>query len=75
MNRRMVRTFAVLLFVALALVFTAPAHAQDAASLFKTKCAACHGPDGSGATPAGKAIGRAGPALGRSPEANRRSVD
>lgn len=58
MNHRMVRLgSAVLLLVALTLVFTAPAHAQDAASLFKTKCAACHGPDGSGNTPTGKAMG------------------
>jgi cytochrome c6 len=29
--------------------------AQDAGALFKTKCAACHGPDGKGETPMGKA--------------------
>ncbi len=29
----------------------------DAASNYMTKCAACHGPDGAGATPAGKAVG------------------
>lgn len=31
--------------------------AQDAASLFKTKCSACHGADGKGDTPVGKKFG------------------
>jgi mono/diheme cytochrome c family protein len=31
--------------------------AQDAASLFKTKCSACHGADGEGDTPVGKKLG------------------
>ena len=31
-----------------------PARAQDAAGVYKTKCAACHGADGKGNTPAGK---------------------
>lgn len=30
-------------------------HAQDAAALYKTKCAACHGADGKGETAIGKA--------------------
>jgi mono/diheme cytochrome c family protein len=30
--------------------------AQDAAALFKSKCALCHGEDGSGNTPTGKAL-------------------
>jgi mono/diheme cytochrome c family protein len=30
--------------------------ADDAASLYKTKCAACHAADGSGNTPTGKAM-------------------
>jgi mono/diheme cytochrome c family protein len=60
MNHRMVRTGpAFLLLIALTFVFTAPANAQDAANLFKTKCAVCHGPDGSGNTPTGKAMGAA----------------
>jgi cytochrome c6 len=33
------------------------ARAQDAAGVFKTKCAACHGADGKGSTPAGKNMG------------------
>lgn len=36
-------------------LLTGSAHAQsDGASLFKTKCAACHGADGSGNTPMGE---------------------
>ena len=31
--------------------------AQDAASLYKAKCAACHGADGKGDTPVGKKLG------------------
>ena len=30
--------------------------AQDAAALYKTKCQACHGADGSGSTPMGKKL-------------------
>jgi mono/diheme cytochrome c family protein len=34
-----------------------PVRAQDdAASVFKSKCAGCHGPDGTGSTAAGKAM-------------------
>jgi cytochrome c6 len=58
MNHQMIRMgTSVLLLVALPTVCIAPAHAQDAASLYKTKCAACHGPDGSGGTATGKAMG------------------
>ena len=33
------------------------AHAADTAeTIYKTKCAMCHGPDGTGDTPAGKAM-------------------
>jgi cytochrome c6 len=34
-----------------------PAHAQNAESTYKSKCAMCHGADGKGQTPAGKAMG------------------
>jgi cytochrome c6 len=47
---------AVLSLVALGLLFALPVKADDAAALYKTKCAACHGADGSGATAAGKAM-------------------
>lgn len=40
------------LFAALAL----PAQAQTGESLYKTKCASCHGANGKGDTPAGKAM-------------------
>ena len=39
------------LLIALALPVVA---LGDGAAIFKTKCAACHGPDGSGQTPVGK---------------------
>jgi mono/diheme cytochrome c family protein len=39
------------LLLALALPLTAFA---DGAAIYKTKCAPCHGPDGSGQTPVGK---------------------
>jgi cytochrome c6 len=35
----------------------APARAQGGADLYKAKCAACHGPDGKGTTPAGVKLG------------------
>jgi cytochrome c6 len=38
-----------------ALLFGSGAKADDAAGLFKTKCAACHGADGKGETAMGKA--------------------
>ncbi|MCM2317322.1 MAG: cytochrome c [Thermoanaerobaculia bacterium] len=34
----------------------APTFASDAAATFKSKCAACHGVDGSGNTPMGKKL-------------------
>lgn len=46
-----------LLFAAAVLLFIGmPAHAQDGAALFKTKCAACHGADGKGDNSMGKAL-------------------
>ncbi len=46
----------VLVLATLVLLFSAPVQAQDAASLYKSKCAMCHGPDGGGDTPTGKAM-------------------
>jgi cytochrome c6 len=47
---------AILLAVSL-LAFSSPVWAQgEAAALFKSKCAGCHSPDGSGSGPAGKAM-------------------
>lgn len=37
-------------------LLSTPVHAQgDGEKVYKAKCASCHGPDGGGATPAGKA--------------------
>src|SRR5215470_8417461 len=47
----------VILIVILTAPLAAPLLAQDAASTYKTKCAACHGADGKGATPVGQKIG------------------
>jgi|SRR5271155_2280449 len=49
---------AVVVFLMFAmLLLTLPAiRADDAAALYKSKCAMCHGPDGSGNTPTGKAM-------------------
>ena len=45
------------ILVALLLVAASgAAFAEDGAALYKGKCAACHGPDGKGATPMGKAL-------------------
>jgi mono/diheme cytochrome c family protein len=43
-----------LALLAVAFLFAAPLRADDAASLFKAKCAVCHGADGSGNTAMGK---------------------
>jgi quinoprotein glucose dehydrogenase len=45
------------ILIALALVFALPAlAASDGAAIFKTKCSACHGPDGAGQTSMGKTL-------------------
>jgi cytochrome c6 len=44
-----------LMFLLLALVIALPALA-DGAAIYKTKCASCHGADGSGQTPVGKSM-------------------
>jgi mono/diheme cytochrome c family protein len=46
------------LALCVACAFSPVARAQgDVAGLYTAKCAACHGPDGTGSTPAGKAVG------------------
>ena len=54
----MKKTLFLVLLAALALIVALPAMAAgpDGAALYKTKCASCHGADGSGQTPAGKAM-------------------
>ena len=42
--------------VAAVVMLSSAAYADDAATIYKTKCAMCHGPDGKGDTPAGKAM-------------------
>ena len=58
MKHQMARTgSAVFLLTALVLIISAPMQAQDGAALFKSKCAACHAPDGSGSGAMGKQLG------------------
>ncbi len=45
------------LILAAAVVWTSTLAAQDTASLYKSKCAACHGADGKGDTALGKRFG------------------
>ena len=54
--KKMVLVLAGVMMAAALLVATAPARAigDDSAATFKTKCAPCHGADGSGQTPVGK---------------------
>jgi len=47
---------AIMVAGALVIGLSAPAFADDAAALYKTKCAVCHGPDGKGKTPMGKKL-------------------
>lgn len=52
------KTRSLIFLTALALVMALPAMAAgpDGAAIYKAKCASCHGADGSGQTPAGKAM-------------------
>jgi cytochrome c6 len=58
MNRSLARIACTSLCLFAGLFLTiSPVRAQnDAASVFKSKCAACHGADGTGNTPAGKSM-------------------
>jgi len=53
---RIPRMGALLLLSALGAWFSAPTRADDGAATFKSKCAACHGADGSGNTAVGKSM-------------------
>ena len=48
--------FSALIVFALALFAALPARGDDVAATFKAKCAGCHAADGSGDSPAGKAM-------------------
>jgi cytochrome c6 len=51
------RTFTALAFVSFFLIQPLTIHADDASTkIYQSKCSACHGADGSGNTPAGKAL-------------------
>jgi cytochrome c6 len=57
-NDSKIRRVTFLMLAAVGLFLAAmPANAQDAAALYKAKCAACHGADGKANTPAGKQMG------------------
>jgi mono/diheme cytochrome c family protein len=57
MNRPLARMERkVLAFVAGSFLLAAPAFGQNDASLFKSRCAGCHGPDGAGNTSIGKSM-------------------
>jgi cytochrome c6 len=47
---------AVLMIAAGSFLIAAPAFGQDAASLYKSRCAGCHGADGKGDTGIGKSM-------------------
>src|SRR5579871_6807536 len=47
---------AIIIILAIAVVFCTCAIAQGGADLFKAKCAMCHGPDGKGQTAMGKTL-------------------
>jgi mono/diheme cytochrome c family protein len=52
------KTRSLVFVTALALILALPAMAagSDGAAIYKTKCATCHGVDGSGQTPVGKSM-------------------
>jgi mono/diheme cytochrome c family protein len=54
--RRLVTTAMSITFLTLGAAAAFAADAPGAVEIYKTKCASCHGPDGAGQTPAGKAM-------------------
>jgi len=57
MTRKMTRSvLLVSIVVVMAALGSLPVRAQDTATLYKTKCAACHAADGSGNTVVGKQL-------------------
>lgn len=51
------KMIALTMFLGLGLATAAVAQSPKAAKLYQARCAACHGPDGRAAVPAGKALG------------------
>jgi len=51
------RSTAITILLGLGLAAAAAAQSPKAAELYQARCAACHGPDGRAAVPAGKALG------------------
>jgi cytochrome c oxidase cbb3-type subunit 3 len=66
MTRKLIRVLSQgVVLAGLSAICTVPALAQNAGeTLFKTKCAACHGPDGKGEVPMGKKLGARNLSLG-----------
>jgi len=57
MKHGLTRSVAAIFVVsALFLLYLPAGRADDTAGLYKSKCAMCHGPDGKGDTPTGKAM-------------------
>ena len=56
MRKININVFANVTLLAVIFVHPLPVHAQDAPTLFKSKCAACHGADGTGSS-MGKKMG------------------
>jgi cytochrome c6 len=54
---RFSRVFVFIMAAVLVVSTAAPVFAEDAAALYKSKCAACHGADGKGDTAVGKKMG------------------
>jgi cytochrome c6 len=54
--RRLVTTAMSITFLTLGAAAAFAADAPGAVEIYKAKCASCHGPDGAGQTPAGKAM-------------------
>jgi cytochrome c6 len=50
------RSLVVLLVIGLAMLTSSAAFGDDSAALFKSKCAMCHGPDGTGKTMMGEKL-------------------
>ncbi|HEV2616150.1 MAG TPA: cytochrome c [Candidatus Acidoferrales bacterium] len=58
MDKLMRVSVRILLFAGVLALFSGSAiHADDSASVYKTKCAVCHAPDGSGNSVMGKKLG------------------